>query len=45
MSEVIRAVVKRPQRPAPLKAGPSYEELCSPDFDFVNYDFDDDDEA
>lgn len=45
MSELNRAIVKRPQRPAPLKAGPSYEELCSPDFDFVNYDFDDDDEA
>lgn len=45
MSELNRTIVKRPQRPAPLKAGPSYEELCSPDFDFVNYDFDDDDEA
>ena len=45
MSELNRAIVKRPQRPAPLKADPSYEELCSPDFDFVNYDFDDDDEA
>lgn len=45
MSELNRAIVKRPQRPAPLKAGPSYDELCSPDFDFVNYDFDDDDEA
>ena len=45
MSELNRSIVKRPQRPAPLKAGPSYEELCSPDFDFVNYDFDDDDEA
>ena len=45
MSELNRAIVKRPQRPAPLKAGPSYEELCSPDFDFVNYDFDDNDEA
>lgn len=45
MSELNRAIGKRPQRPAPLKADPSYEELCSPDFDFVNYDFDDDDEA
>lgn len=45
VSELNRAVVKRPQRPAPPKAGPSYEEMCSPDFDFANYDFDDDDEA
>lgn len=45
MSELNRAIGSRPQRPAPPKAGPSYEEMCSPDFDFVNYDFDDDDEA
>lgn len=37
MSELNKAIVKRPARP---KAGPSYEEMCSPDFDFVNYDFD-----
>lgn len=40
MSELNKAIGSRPQRPAPPKAGPSYEELCSPDFDFVNYDFD-----
>lgn len=44
MSELNRAIGSRPQRPAPPKAGPSYEEMCSPDFDFSNYDFDDDDD-
>ena len=45
MSELNRAIGSRPQRSVPPKAGPSYEEMCSPDFDFANYDFDDDDEA
>lgn len=40
LNELNKAIVKRPERPAPPKAGPSYEELCSPDFDFANYDFD-----
>lgn len=49
LSELNRAIVKRPERPAPSKAPPSYEEMCSPEFDFVNYDFgsydaDDDDD-
>ena len=40
MSELNRAIVKRTKRPAPVRREPSYEEMCSPDFDFVNYDFD-----
>ena len=44
MSELNRAIVKRTKRPAPARREPSYEEMCSPDFDFSNYDFDDDDD-
>ena len=40
MSELNRAIVKRTKRPAPARREPSYEEMCSPNFDFVNYDFD-----
>lgn len=40
MSELNRAIDKRTKRPAPARREPSYEEMCSPDFDFVNYDFD-----
>ena len=40
MSELNRAIVKRSERPAPRKSGPSYEDLCAPEFDFANYDFD-----
>lgn len=39
MSELNRAIVKRTKRPAPARREPSYEEMCSPNFDFVNYDF------
>ena len=40
MSELNRVIVKRMKQPAPARREPSYEEMCSPDFDFVNYDFD-----
>ena len=40
MSELNRAIVKRTKRHAPARRDPSYEEMYSPDFDFVNYDFD-----
>ena len=40
MSELNRAIVKRTKRHAPARRDPSYEEMYSPDFDFVNYDSD-----
>lgn len=40
MSELNRVIVKRPERPAPAKPRLSYEEMCSQEFDFVNYDVD-----
>lgn len=43
MNELNRAIVKHPERPAPPKSVPSYEEMCSPEFDFVNYDFESND--
>ncbi|WP_101877424.1 hypothetical protein [Lachnoclostridium edouardi] len=44
ISELNRAIVKRTKRPAPARREPSYEEMCSPDFDFVNYNYTDDDD-
>ena len=40
MSELNRAIVKRTKRLAPARRDPSYVEMYSPDFDFVNYDSD-----
>ena len=40
MSELNRVIVKRMKQPAPARREPSYEEMCSPDFDFASYDFD-----
>lgn len=40
MSELNRAIVKRPERPVLSKADTSYEEMCSPEFSFDSYDSD-----